>query len=258
MSCSLKDLPEFYVLVQAENRELEEVSVAGSSTAYLSQTEKLKLLRKKIASQSKVPKKTVTDEFYDSLRRANRPIYSRGHEVHSPGAELPFRPYGESPIASHGVQSSPGRGSVLNSGIGAVISRPATGNSFQSTRKPGNRDSLTSNYSRPASPSHVISGQVKAPLFKSHSFNSPLTNISYIAPSTQLCNPTSSGYYPSDAENLLEDTRFISIGGFAQKVSVRICNVCVEFNDNFLYILFAFIFIGDIWENFLGGQEISN
>ena len=75
MSVKLKDLPEFYVLVQEERKNVEETSLAGSSTAHLAANERLLTLKKRIAAESKISKKSMSDHFYEEMRKANRPLY---------------------------------------------------------------------------------------------------------------------------------------------------------------------------------------
>ncbi len=213
----LQDLPEFYVLVDTQRKDLEESSLAGSSTAHLAQSERLRHLKKKIAAQSKVVKRTVSDKFYDDLRKAQRPLYSRGHEVHRAGDQLPFRAYGMSPIASRGVSST-----------NRMATRPATRDGGSSSSRGGGGSSSSREagmYSRPVSPAYTSGGMLMTPNISSRT-STPLQAISYHAPSVLLARPTSSGYYPDDPENILEDTRMRGVSGFANRVSVVWC-VCV-------------------------------
>lgn len=205
MTTAFRNLPEFYVLIESEQRDLEESTTSGTSSAYIARTEKLKAIKQKIASEKRVVTKTISQDFHETLRRAHRPLYSRGHEIHTPGAELSARPFGNSPIVSRGHLYTHGG------------SRPGTGGASMSMTKPAHRDLNRNCYSRPSSPSNIINGHIETPIFQGGKFKTPLTNVTYTIPSAQVCQPTSSGYYPDIADNLLETTRFNCVGGFAQK-----------------------------------------
>ena len=205
MSNAYQNLPEFYVLIESEQRDLEDSTTSGTSSAYAARSEKLRSLKLKLASETKINTNTISQNFHETLRRAHRPLYSRGHETHTPGADLSARPFGNSPIVSRGH---------LFTHAGA---RPGTGGASMSMTKPSTRDLNRNSYSRPSSPSNIINGHIESPIFTGGKFRTPLTNVTYTLPSTQVCQPTSSGYYPDIADNLLENTRFNCVGGFAQR-----------------------------------------
>lgn len=236
-SVNLRDLPEFYVLVDTQRKDLEDSSLAGSSTAHLASSERLKNLKKKIASSSKVLTKTMADSFYGDLRKAQRPLYNRGHEVHTAGDNLPFRALGMSPIASRGHTSTNRMAAtapssncssrpVTRDGLSRGCSRVGTANSFSSGQGGLNRDGSPKRevlYSRPVSPMYTQGGTLTSGGLGAagQRMSTPLQNITYSASSTMLARPTSSGYYPSDPDNILENTRAKAVNGFTTMVRTR-------------------------------------
>lgn len=50
---------------------------------------------------------TVEDYIASSIIRSHRHNYSRGHEVHTPGENIPLRPYGASPVITR-IKTAPG------------------------------------------------------------------------------------------------------------------------------------------------------
>jgi len=231
MNVKLRDLPEFYVLVDTQRKDLEDSSLAGSSTAHLASSERLKNLKKKIASSSKVLTKTVADAFYGDLRKAHRPLYSRGHEVHTAGDDLPFRPLGMSPIASRGHTSTNRLAATsrptTRDGVSRGCSRGST--DFGASRSRGSSPQRIDTYSRPVSPYYTSGGTLTATGIGSSSrISTPLQSITYASSSTMLARPTSTGYYPSDPENILENTRAKAVNGFTTQVcSVLFCSVLI-------------------------------
>jgi hypothetical protein len=226
VNVNLRDLPEFYCLVDTQRRDLEDSSLAGSSTAHLASSERLRNLKKKIASSSKVLTKTVADSFYGDLRKAHRPLYSRGHEIHTPGDDLPLRALGMSPIASRGHSSTNRLAAssrpATRDGITRGSSRGSLGQSGGSLSRSGSPCRGIDVYSRPVSPCYTSGGTLNSAGLSGR-FSKPLQTISYSSSSTMLARPSSSGYYPSDPDNILENTRAKAVNGFTTAVRNELC-----------------------------------
>lgn len=207
MTAKLAALPEFYALVD-EQRIVDEKSLLGDGLSLSIKSERQQMLKRQIAAQSKVVQSTPTDKFYDSFRKADRKLYSRGHVVHQPGARLAPRPSGSCPVVPIG-HSTTDRTLMATSTV-----RPTTSSSRLETTMSADDRPMTgkSSYSRCTSPSMVMRGRIASPQFPGKKFEFPLSNIQYPAPSN-IVSDISKAYLPDRVENILTDTRFLSIGG---------------------------------------------
>ncbi len=79
-------------------------SVYGNGTAQLSpyRLQKHFKIRSKMTTETKLDYKTLEDAMKHSFRAPVRKLYSRGHEVHEAGSDIPIHPEGASPIVSKG------------------------------------------------------------------------------------------------------------------------------------------------------------
>lgn len=149
-------------------------------------------IRAKIAVETKLDVETLKDVVNRSFRSPNRKLFSRGHEVHESGQEIPARPVGSSPILSEGHSTS--HRMDFSTSLFRPLTREQQAQSRQSSR-PTNQPVLASGILRPGDPFN-----------QSLSMRYPLNNISYSSPSNFSTNIIHADL-PPDAYFILQDSK---------------------------------------------------
>lgn len=154
-----------------------------------------------------LPLTPIKAEIIGHMRKARRPLYSRGHEVPEPrpghlleGAFSRSASLGDTGSATSGITKATTTGSYKSSTVSPM--RPVTGTRHM--------------YSRPTTALCLNFGKTLPVNFLSQKFSHPLNNI-YYEKSTQLASSIYNSFLPDGAESILEDSRYECIASFSRK-----------------------------------------
>jgi hypothetical protein len=155
-----------------------------------------------------LPLTPIKAEIIGHMRKAHRPLYSRGHEVPEPrpghlleGAFSRSASLGDTGSAATGLTKATTTGSFKSSAVSPL--RPVAGSRHM--------------YSRPTTALCLNFGKALPVSFLSQKFSHPLNNI-YYEKSTQLASSMHNSSLPDGADSILEDSRYECIASFSRKV----------------------------------------